>query len=1029
MAILVSFKSKLPFQQVKGIACCLWQYEITQDISGEMTGQFGLGFSSALDIQDPAQFPGTPELTGTRLEKRVPGFIQFVYASITGANPERVNLNFVASCDEDPLTPIMLISLSSNGEHQSPPFRTQAQEPENSLHLIRGPAPVSLVTKVENQSNTKPGALPYASELFGVYQPLLGWRSALGQARLADATAQRFKAATRLIATQPSQTADNPIGALTSRAALDRTGSQIGQQLAAHIADQHTQPGTSLEWHSLLTSSGEPVLSAIARRVISGLQANSSSTTSMENSGASSSSLMAGHSQTQLPVPPQISQEAATATLLQYLGTNAPGVISQIFHPAPAAWQRALAGAMWFADNHPAKAAFLSPIGILHSFREYFFELGTFLGPPVGHVWLSPGGTVELIEVNSRRTLVELTVEQSTETVQKSELDQTDKDELSDAIKTENANDTKFGVTASGSGGVSGVWQASGSASFNLDSSRKQAQEQTHKRMREQSSKLSSEVRQNYKTTFRTVTETTDTSSRRYLLQNTTERLVSYELSRKMRKVAVQVQDLGQQLCWQLYVDNPGNTLGLGEFVHNTSSALDPGVKQPDKLPYPAPQEKVFSGSVPFILYQGADDGAGDTYSRSSENADHGRFKPDVGSPDIIQFRFDFKAPPAPDGYVLSQIRTIDFHGAQVEYTIDGFGTNPDPATGQFSFCLTHANFGGAHAIPFDATLVYGVTKAATDAVDAANNKAQKTYDDDVALAREEKFYETLRKRLKLTGQVKPRSQDDLREEERDITYRSIISRLYGSEKGWTTDDYHVASEMIRYLFDVDAMLYFVAPDWWRPRAQALVSKNNQGEIQPTIIADSALSNRVGFARTPAPGSYRPNYLITEESTPAPLGASLGWLMQLDGDMHRNAFLNSPWVKAVLPIRPGRERDAVAWLRRPEVADNDGLDEPYPFDAKQDPAEYNGLTIQEVLLKIADRIGEEYASSLTPVPVDPTGVNPELALPTETVYSHGFDPLEGGIKFGSEAFKIFSQWIEVLPTDQVVATEYSLSGL
>lgn len=87
-----------------------------------------------------------------------------------------------------------------------------------------------------------------------------------------------------------------------------------------------------------------------------------------------------------------------------------------------------------------------------------------------------------------------------------------------------------------------GVWHASASASFSVTNARKQAAEQTHTRMREQSSKLSNEIKQNYKTTFRTVTETTDTSSRRYLLQNTTQKLVSYELSRKMRKVGVQVQ-------------------------------------------------------------------------------------------------------------------------------------------------------------------------------------------------------------------------------------------------------------------------------------------------------------------------------------------------------------------------------------------------------------------------------------------------------------------------------------------------------
>ena len=29
----------------------------------------------------------------------------------------------------------------------------------------------------------------------------------------------------------------------------------------------------------------------------------------------------------------------------------------------------------------------------------------------------------------------------------------------------------------------------------------------------------------------------------------------------------------------------------------------------------------------------------------------------------------------------------------------------------------------------------------------------------------------------------------------------------------------------------------------------------------------------------------------------------------------RNAFLNAPWVKAVIPIRPGKEEAAINWLK------------------------------------------------------------------------------------------------------------------
>ena len=53
----------------------------------------------------------------------------------------------------------------------------------------------------------------------------------------------------------------------------------------------------------------------------------------------------------------------------------------------------------------------LSPVGFVHMFRQYFFDLGSFLGEPVEHIWLAPGTTIELVEVSTRTTRVERTVE------------------------------------------------------------------------------------------------------------------------------------------------------------------------------------------------------------------------------------------------------------------------------------------------------------------------------------------------------------------------------------------------------------------------------------------------------------------------------------------------------------------------------------------------------------------------------------------------------------------------------------------
>jgi len=91
--------------------------------------------------------------------------------------------------------------------------------------------------------------------------------------------------------------------------------------------------------------------------------------------------------------------------------------------------------------------------------------------------------------------------------------------------------------------------------SFSADSAVKKSSEQTHKHSRTQSAKASSEIVRNFKTTYKVVTDSTDTTSRRYVVQNTTDKLVNYELRRKMRKVGVQVQHIGSRLSWQVFLD------------------------------------------------------------------------------------------------------------------------------------------------------------------------------------------------------------------------------------------------------------------------------------------------------------------------------------------------------------------------------------------------------------------------------------------------------------------------------------------
>jgi hypothetical protein len=268
---------------------------------------------------------------------------------------------------------------------------------------------------------------------------------------------------------------------------------------------------------------------------------------------------------------------------------------------------------------------------------------------------------------------------------------------------------------------------------------------------------------------------------------------------------------------------------------------------------------------------------------------------------------------------------------------------------------------------------------------------------------------------------------------------------------GITDDDHrvrHVFSELVQSMFDVDRMLFFVAPEWWMPRFKPLESASPQ-DVGLDPEQQQAFTAREVTTWGGAKAARPDNYYITESSTPARLGSSLGWLIQLDADNVRNAFLNAPWVKAVIPILPGREWRALDWLRSDHIEGSDGLDALYEArnDAERqgivdtlrahpwgDPAlaaRYASLglpdiTILDAIRSLVVRIQARQQAETTPI-VDPDD-STLVYLPTDRVTDRGFAPLQGGFRASPEdavqnAFEVFDQWIELLPTDQIVPVE------
>jgi hypothetical protein len=917
--------------------------------------------------------------------------------------------------------------------------------------------------------NDYKGILPYASELFGIYQPLLGWKSQIIKKRyegfrlkLYDELAARALGAARAPVQVRLNDARN--NAVAARAGvLSFTVSHLAPVDLTRTSEPHVS--TTID-------------SGIARMLLSEIGATPpTSWNSVVNAGHIGDLLKKFHNIVSTPDElrkhPDLSDyvdafskafaQTDTQTLLQelfakeckmagyllFLAQHTPSSLDTLFFQNPKSALLAAARVddpllNFGANNYDA---ILSPIGIIHLYREYFFEFDSFLGPSVGHVWLSPGGTVELIEVSTRKTLTEKSVEQSIETTTKSESDVTTQDDIADAVKEENRDNIKFGFTNTASYS-SPVFSDTATADLSIDHTKTTSREATHKQMRQQSEKLSSEIKRNFKTTFKTSTEVTDTSSKRYVIQNTTDKLVNYELRRKMRKVGVQVQDIGVSLCWHTFVDDAGRDLGVGKLVHIGEPPELSDLVQPDAPPMPMAQAQEVSLSIPFV---GIDTDDTDNAYTDGTETEVGIFD----STEHIQAEFDQKVTFSAPGYTLSSV-DLDPQGTDARLSVRKLDSAVGSSAGTFTIHLDYVNWNGQSQIPTKVTLHWDPSQSVRDAATAEYNARMNAYNNEKARRYKEAFFAAARERIKLASGIAPRPSEDLREEERTVVYRALISQLMTVG---THQSKHVTSELVRSIFDVDRMLYFVAPEWWAPRLHR--SAQHLGEepggppapIGPKVSPGFAgLFTKIsGVASTFGSASRgtsitddnivdwggakelnRDNYYITEESMPAKLGASLGWLLQLDGDNLRNAFLNSPWVKAVIPIRIGKERAAVNWLQQAHVEGSDGLDATY-VAADDDPPELKStpghtVTIRDALDILIDKIREFDQKSRTPIignPADPEDASNHFAgsLPTEAVFEHGFYPLKGGVHFDGDGTEqaIFSQWMEILPTDQIAA--------
>jgi hypothetical protein len=133
------------------------------------------------------------------------------------------------------------------------------------------------------------------------------------------------------------------------------------------------------------------------------------------------------------------------------------------------------------------------------------------------------------------------------------------------------------------------------------------------------------------------------------------------------------------------------------------------------------------------------------------------------------------------------------------------------------------------------------------------------------------------------------------------------------------------------------------------------------------------------------------------------------------------------------------------WLQNVNVEGADGLDAAYAAPAAELDEIRTALglgagatvTLRNAIDFLCREVAAKHAESNQTKKFPDSEINDDnkvTTTPVEKVYEHGFYPLKGGFRFDprdpnpdennkDRHFQVFDQWIEVLPTDQMVPVE------
>jgi hypothetical protein len=588
----------------------------------------------------------------------------------------------------------------------------------------------------------------------------------------------------------------------------------------------------------------------------------------------------------------------------------------------------------------------LSPIGIAHLYRQLYYYVSEGVGPIEQAFTVAPAESLEVVTETVRRQSHEEIYEMGSEVVSETAVESRNVDEVSDKVASLIQRDSTAAMSANttfeASGGV-GVWNIGASAAIggntSMSQSSQQATELARRRLKEVTKRAAERITKTFSLQVRDATDLTTTNLVRRLIKNETATPVNYGLRRVFSRIRVKVQDVGPTLVWQLYVSDPGAGLARSRFVHFMDAVPVASPGDPPAI-RPRPEGGVDSGT-------------------SSSSVTEDTTKP-LADPMRFFVKLVITVPPDRQVTAVSIDSITDLeHLAKDDYapSPNNNAQRPgvmDPSKGTYTVEIGILP-GDAASVSVSYSYTYQPSAAVLAAWQQEFDAAQQKFRQQEADAREKALREQFeRQRSLITEKSKIRSRPaaDLRREERYEVLNRMISHLFRPKgKGNPGAPTPIEIELFHRYLDIDAMFVYMHPSWWIPR----------------------------YAGKTAPFG-RPEYEVTAESEPARLGRSLGWAMQLDGDDRRNEFLNSPWVRVCIPMRAGREREAIAWIAK-------YIEGEIGYDPSSDPLK-SLLSAIEKTRKNQKEVGSDgpdYVDASTVV-VDATAGAPAGPLKPEDVY-------------------------------------------